>query len=125
MNVPQTKIATFSLLTLVSHIINFCKTPFLNTCSFFLKANAQQVATEIMYGDQTITVAIPQIKRKEQKITWAGLTDKWEVVLSQQTCFGLLFGYVGWVCFFLFFFFSLICLSLKQFFRPMKLEARE
>lgn len=34
--------------------------------------------------DVTITVAILQIRRKELKITWAGLTNKWKVVLSQQ-----------------------------------------
>lgn len=37
--------------------------------------------------DVTIAVAILQIKRKELKITWAGLTKKWKVVLSQQKIF--------------------------------------
>lgn len=54
-----------------------------------------------MYADQTITVAILQSKRKEWKITWAGLMSKWKVALSQKK---------NWAVFIWF-----VCLSLGLF----------
>lgn len=47
-----------------------------------------------MYANQTITVAILQIKRKEWKITGAGLTNKLKVVLSQKNTWGIFIGFV-------------------------------
>lgn len=71
--------------------MNFFKTlNFSTLAAFFLKTNAQKEATETVYGDQSVTVAILQIKKKEWKITLAGLTNKWKDLLSQQkTCFVL------------------------------------
>lgn len=66
----QTRIATFSFFIIISYITNFFKTlNFSTLAAFFLKANAQKEATETVYGDQSVTVAILQIKRKEWKIT--------------------------------------------------------
>jgi len=62
----QTRIAAFSFLIVTSLIVNFLKIfPFSTLAAFFLKASAQQEATEIMCGDEIVALAILQIKRKE------------------------------------------------------------